>query len=606
MTTSDPESCLLFEKGDGPASLGSEPVVAVANPKSDTATMRWSWFAALVCIPALWYAAMVWQYGVNIPFSDEWVALSPLFESMKAGTLGFHDFVVPHNEHRLPIPKLIFFAMGLLTHWDTRAEMWLTWLAILGMAACVWKLLGLTGGRRDASTSIVFAALGILLFSPLQDQNVLNGFQFHFVLPITLILAAFVAALTLSHPWRYIVTAALASAATFSMALGVGAWGIIFPLLFIRDLPRDWKKWTALWLGAGALNLILFSIGYHPPASDYGSMFRDPAATIRYFLIFLGSPFCFGTGLAQTDVAWWAGLALTCGLIVAVISLWRQRRDVSLLCRTIPWLMVSAIGVLDAALTTYGRLQYTFIYALQSRYVIYSAVVPIGLIVLLWILAERSMSRGASWPRPALISLGSMMFLLHGLGVVARLDSWAVLKHHKLMNKSIVQMADLVHKEQFDERTTMGPSQFRNSIHILTQLGYLNPPPLRSNSISEIGDAKSPGDPAYGKIEQASQVRDKVAMIGWAVLPERMEPANGVIITRDDAKGNPVIVDLIDNAETRADVVAKTQEPGYLRCGWIYTSALSNVSAGGVLKAWAYDAESRRAWRLAGSIALRP
>jgi hypothetical protein len=48
--------------------------------------LKWRAFAAVICLPALWYALLVLQYGVNVPHYDQWVAMAPLFEAMEAGT----------------------------------------------------------------------------------------------------------------------------------------------------------------------------------------------------------------------------------------------------------------------------------------------------------------------------------------------------------------------------------------------------------------------------------------------------------------------------------------------------------------------------------------
>ena len=50
---------------------------------------------------------------------------------MAAGTLCFADFFAQHNEHRILFPRLIFFGLGRLTHWNIRAELFVSWFLAL-------------------------------------------------------------------------------------------------------------------------------------------------------------------------------------------------------------------------------------------------------------------------------------------------------------------------------------------------------------------------------------------------------------------------------------------------------------------------------------------
>ena len=94
-----------------------------------------------------------------------------------------------------------------------------------------------------------------------------------------------------------------------------------------------------------------------------------------------------------------------------------------------------------------------------------------------------------------------------------------------------------------------------------------------------------------------------MALTGWAVLPDRLEPADAVLLTCDDAQGVPSIVALIEVIEKRADVVAATGEPGFYRSGWRRIFSTRELPPGAI-KAWAYDAERRRAWRLPGEVRM--
>src|SRR5437016_13840029 len=99
----------------------------------------------LIAAPPLLIGFLILRDGVDVPFWDEWDGTAPLFEKMAAGTLGFADFFAQHNEHRILFPRLIFFGLGRLTHWNVRAELFVIWFLAL---VCLFNILLMT--RRNA------------------------------------------------------------------------------------------------------------------------------------------------------------------------------------------------------------------------------------------------------------------------------------------------------------------------------------------------------------------------------------------------------------------------------------------------------------------------
>jgi len=94
----------------------------------------------LIATPPLLIGFLIFRDGVDTPFWDEWDGTAPLFEKMAAGTLGFTDFFAQHNEHRILFPRLIFFGLGRLTHWNIRAELFVSWFLALICLFNIWQL----------------------------------------------------------------------------------------------------------------------------------------------------------------------------------------------------------------------------------------------------------------------------------------------------------------------------------------------------------------------------------------------------------------------------------------------------------------------------------
>ena len=76
----------------------------------------------LLGIPALWTGVLMYRFGVDIPYWDQWDGICPLFEKLASGQLGIADFFVQQNEHRIFFPRLLMYSLARLTHWNIRSE----------------------------------------------------------------------------------------------------------------------------------------------------------------------------------------------------------------------------------------------------------------------------------------------------------------------------------------------------------------------------------------------------------------------------------------------------------------------------------------------------
>jgi hypothetical protein len=124
---------------------------------------------------------------------DQWDGMAPLFEKWHAGTLGLADFWTQHNEHRCAVPRIIMFALGLLTRWNTVAEMYIIQF-LLATVLFVFLYVFLMECRSD-NRFWLMVPLAYLVFSLRQNENMLWGWQIGFVA----VVAAAVLSLMLSR-----------------------------------------------------------------------------------------------------------------------------------------------------------------------------------------------------------------------------------------------------------------------------------------------------------------------------------------------------------------------------------------------------------------------
>jgi hypothetical protein len=64
-------------------------------------------FAAWPALVLIW---TILAYGVNVPVADEWSpTIAGLHVKAHDGELALSDFLAQHNEHRMIVPRVIFF-----------------------------------------------------------------------------------------------------------------------------------------------------------------------------------------------------------------------------------------------------------------------------------------------------------------------------------------------------------------------------------------------------------------------------------------------------------------------------------------------------------------
>jgi hypothetical protein len=134
----------------------------------------------LLATPALVILLLISIYAVNVPYWDQWDEVPRLIEKMNSGTLGLPDFFAQHNEHRIVFPRLIMFGLALLTRWNIKVELVASWILACISAYNLWRLCRVTGFFGSTADFWLLFAANVLLFTPLQSENWLWGFQIGF------------------------------------------------------------------------------------------------------------------------------------------------------------------------------------------------------------------------------------------------------------------------------------------------------------------------------------------------------------------------------------------------------------------------------------------
>jgi hypothetical protein len=289
-----------------------------AQPRSRLAPfVVWGVWAAMTAA----LLAYVWAFARDVPWWDDW-DLVPVLSGREPATAAW--LWKPHNEHRIPVPKLIHLALAAPDGPDFRAAAYVNALALAAGALA----LILAARRLRGHTSCADALFPLALLHWGQYDNLIWSFQVQFICSTVLFLVPLALMMTArpdALPWRGLAVGLCALVLPFCGANGAALapalclWLAAAALTCWRARSSGGRR-RALLLGAlavlGAGAVVVSFLGYshstlHPQTPGAGSgllsallvlmMANGPAGAVR------GGPL---VGMFALLLALAAGLAL--------------------------------------------------------------------------------------------------------------------------------------------------------------------------------------------------------------------------------------------------------------------------------------------------------
>ena len=219
---------------------------------------------ALVATPVALQFVAVALLGVNTILGDEFFYVD-FIRDVREGRSWWHWLALQHNEHRVVPMKLVMAPLALLTHWDTRAEMYvsgvLAALTVLGL----WHLYR----RLGAEDLLFFAPAAWLVCSFAQYENMLYGMMMCLYFTVAGAVWALVM-LAGGGPLALAGAVLCALIAAFSIVNGALIWPLGLALLLLQ---RRWRG-AAVWSAIGGMALIAYFHGFQLPPAPHA----EPAA----------------------------------------------------------------------------------------------------------------------------------------------------------------------------------------------------------------------------------------------------------------------------------------------------------------------------------------
>ncbi len=359
-------------------------------------------------LPVVTYFWSIYHFGVNVIYEDQWTDVNVIAHSY-SGTLGWKLLWAQHNETRLLFPKLLVVLLAHTTHLDLFVEMFLGAILLVLTTATII----VAHRRRSPSTPwLYYCPVAIVLFSLVQYQNTLWGFQVAFYITLC---SLGIALWLLDAPvlTKLALMGAISAAVVGSLSSLQGL--LIWPagLILLYHRRRPWG-FALTWVVAGIATVAFYLHGYvFSPASSI----HVPSQIAKFFFLEIGD--IVGQSIPNTaqggnNAVLVLGIAIFVCAVYAVFRCGIRRDDrgggpvgVALIC----------FGLLCALVTAIGRSSLGLWEASASRYTTNDLLILVGTYLALLDRA-RAQAHITGWGKGTFIAFRSGVVALICLQVV--------------------------------------------------------------------------------------------------------------------------------------------------------------------------------------------
>ncbi|MEI6851860.1 MAG: hypothetical protein WCL06_03420 [Bacteroidota bacterium] len=558
-----------------------------------------NYIAALAAFGAVASAAMILyyilRYGVDVPYMDQWEFVG-FFDHLAQGQLTFEELFRQGNEYRQFFPNLIFVSLGWLTHWNVRYEMLVIFLLACLTAFNVYRLSRFTLPSQPWLRWLLMLLACLFIFSPMQWENWLFGVQIEYMIPAACISTGLVISFAnIKAQWKLLWCLLLAVVSTYSCINGFLIWVVLYPALFFsgrkNEFFRDWLV-ALVWFTAMCVALFFYFNGYQKPGNEPGmnEALMHPADGLLYLMGTLGNTLRVVHILQVIMLV--GGLLLLIFVAEILYVLWHAR-DKALLRDAVVWIVPGLYSLMTAGMLMVGRLGYGAYQSLASRYTSYTLYVAVAAIFLAAIiLRHRARGRRLPWWQQAMAGLMIAFVIFTKMNTypvaVAELKAYhARMQHGKA---ALLFINYISHQDCENQLYPRDFDELRRKANILDSYHLLRPALLKSNILQYI-EGEGSGKDYYGNFDVMADMQNHVFLAtGSARLPRTGGPADAVLLSFDDAQGRAVLLALSNDDKQR----------------WVKMVWVGQLPSGPLLiRAWAFDADEGKAYRLKGSHRVR-
>ncbi|MEG4625810.1 hypothetical protein Q5691_16175 [Microcoleus sp. w1-18aA5] len=596
----------------------------------------------LYLIPVVLLIGFVANFSVNVPVDDEW-RLASLFEKIAQGNVTFNDFWALHSNHRILFPKIIIAVLAFASRWNINYQLCLS----IGLAAitfiAMYKLSSMqVKNVGDDLWHLANILTCILIFSLVQHENWLWGFQLAWFF-VNLCFVAAVYALVSHHKLlpniRISIAAVFCFFASFSLAQGLLSWLAAIPaVVALEGNAAQKRKRLIVWMLLFVATCAVYSIDYHPSRkASIISLLNKPFVVIDYFLSLLGSPIVRSHGISAL-VGWlifasfvffvvYFGKKIVSSSADSSVSTdsekqvqlpaipsslaMTDRNDIGENYEALPWLSIGLFSVLSALFITAGRAEFGAIQAIESSRYTTNSILLLIAVVQLWQLfvpgndpkTKATLKPNYKFIYRVVAGLLIATIIVNSQQAIAKTRSAIIYKQGA---QDCLQLINYLEPSDF----------FNNSpescVRVLSKKTWL----VREGAaiIEKIGWLKfaknvefiSNTEKVYGYLDKPQtsdksltvKQNDAIKAAGWAVLPEKLQQPNIVLLSVGDKQS--FFANAYVNLDS-PDIAKSLKSELYNNARWAVDLSDNNLPiAQTEIKAWVYNPVDNKFVQLRG------
>ncbi len=406
------------------------------------------------------------SYWVDVPHRDQWRIARFLIQAYENG-LSLSELFSQHNDSRTFFPRLLFYALSKLGHWDVRREMLITFFLACGCSVLLNSLARRTLPVSTNARWAIVIGFNLFLFSPAQHQNWLWGIQLICLIPVFFLLLGFwIQSGTRSASSKVWLSALCCVVATFSYANGLALWPLLGLSLWLEEKDSASRKKSLLAYSALAVTTLYFFFHHY-----YRQRSPLPYETSDIAIFFLS--WC-GASLYPKSVS----MSLSLGSVLFATWAWfaasALRKDKTQRKLALPWLLLGLYAVTAGLACAWGRSHEGLTTALKSKYITFSIYLPLSLAALLVLESAKDKSRrfkDPSWP-PAVAFLALALFV-YGINFPRSVREMAVTRAERLNGRQAIREIWEHHPSPRPAQLGRSDAEIRELTFPLVRLGLL-------------------------------------------------------------------------------------------------------------------------------------
>ncbi len=330
------------------------------------------WLAILLFVGVIPLCMIInWHY--QIPFGDSWDDNIVMYLDYLNHNLSWNDLFHHHNEHRLLLTRLLYFANYAIAPNATSFMQLISYGLFLGCFITLCHRYAYLHKTQKYTQSLAgtYCLFALMVF-PAANVEI---WRWDFITQFPLTLFFFLLTVFAIKPrltWlQLIVVTALSWLTTYSSANGLIVWPL--SLLLMLSYRTDYRKIILFGIVAAGV-IITYTQGNHTE----GITLNQPIQSLLYLFAFLGNPFGFQLPHAIPVVA--GAIALSLFTALTYRSFKYVTKDT--MQALYPWIIIGLFTLGNAFIASLTRVQLNIGQSLSTRYVCITGLMYVSIVVL--------------------------------------------------------------------------------------------------------------------------------------------------------------------------------------------------------------------------------